>query len=298
MLSSNSIITTFGGERATEQPITYDNTKAAGASLTQAEYRSTLCTNLKLPTGPRSHEECGRKVTSDQLKDSSQNACTNAINAAYKQVFGNAHVMDYERESSLEAQLLDGRISIQDFVRGLAKSEFYTKNFYEGRDPMRTIELDFKHLLGRTPRNQAEIAHYISLQAESGHGAVIDAMVDSAEYLETFGKHTVPYMHSWRSYAGSYQSSFNRTAAMVLGFAYSDKAIGNDSKLKNSFSSTSNYAIKSPASASYKFIGTSAAWAGGRPPKFLSKVGTVLTIAGVMEIVRITLTVAYSAITS
>ena len=55
----------------------------------------------------------------------------------------------------------------------------------------------------------------------SGHGAVIDAMVDSAEYLETFGKHTVPYMRSWKSSAGAPQVTFNRTAAMSLGYAYS-----------------------------------------------------------------------------
>ena len=47
-------------------------------------------------------------------------------------VFGNAHVMDFERCTELEAQFKDGRLTVRDFVKGLAKSSFYKKRFLKG----------------------------------------------------------------------------------------------------------------------------------------------------------------------
>ena len=52
--------------------------------------------------------------------------------------------------------------------------------------PQRGIELN-KHLLGRAPLSQAEMSAHISLLASAGHDAVIDSIIDSAEYIEVFG---------------------------------------------------------------------------------------------------------------
>ena len=114
MLSSTSIATQFGGERETEQPITL---------------------------------RAGHKGAAESAEIES------AIDAAYRHVYGNGHVMDHERSVSLEAELRDGRLTIREFIRGLAKSDFYRKNFYSCCSPQRTIELDFKHLLGRPPHD-------------------------------------------------------------------------------------------------------------------------------------------------
>ena len=45
------------------------------------------------------------------------------IKAIYRQVLGNAYVMDSERQLILESQFKLGEISVREFVRRLAKSE-------------------------------------------------------------------------------------------------------------------------------------------------------------------------------
>ena len=185
MLSSTSVITSFGGEREVKPSISYksaQNKSSHSAALHNGEFKRRQCEGMKIAIGPRLHNQCGSKVTFEEYPETSSEALEQALSAAYQHVYGNAHVMDNEKSISLEAQLRDGRISIQDFIRGLAKSDFYKKNFYDKCSPERTIELDFKHILGRTPHDQSEIAKYIEIQASQGHHAVIDSMVDSAEY--------------------------------------------------------------------------------------------------------------------
>ena len=301
MLSSTSVITSFGGERETKPSISFKSgqTKSSkSAALSNSEFQRRQCEGMKLAIGPRLHDQCGTKVTFEEFPDISQEALENAISAAYQHVYGNAHVMDNERSTSLEAQLRDGRISIQDFVRGLAKSDFYKKNFYDKCSPERTIELDLKHILGRTPHDQREITKYIEIQAANGHQAVIDSMVDSAEYSETFGRHTVPYMRSWRSQAGSAQSAFNRTAAICLGYAYSDKAIGINSKLSQGLKTGKAESIAFPHASTLNFSGANMILKRGKPAAWIRKSATVLTIAGTIEITRIILTIAYNAFSS
>ena len=295
MLSTTSIITSFGGERTTGQPTSFEKKSIPSSSLTQADFLKRQCEALQIPTGPRIHEECEVKVTRSAFIDSSQEACRNAIREYYQHVYGNGHVMDHERSKSLESELLDGRINVQDFVRGLAKSDFYRSHFYDHCSPERTIELDFKHLLGRTPKNRQEISDFISIQADQGHDAVIDTMIDSAEYLEAFGTHTVPYMRSWKSSAGAPQATFNRTASMVLGYAFSDKAIGCSSQLQGSFASQPDYSITFPSSSQSQFLRSSISYVVSNPPELVRKAGSVFAVAGVIEVTRVLATVAFSA---
>jgi Phycobilisome Linker polypeptide len=79
------------------------------------------------------------------------------IRAVYRQVMGNAHVMESERSIVAESQLKQGNLTVREFVRRLAKSEFYRSRFFESCDRYRSIELNHKHLLGRAPDNFDEI---------------------------------------------------------------------------------------------------------------------------------------------
>ena len=121
-------------------------------------------------------------------------------------------------------------------------------------------------------------------------------MVDSAEYLETFGKHTVPYMRSWKSSAGAPQVTFNRTASMMLGYTFSDKAIGTASQLNQSFSSRPIDSILFPAGSHLIYMQGSIAWSGSKPPKIVTKIATIFTIAGLIEVTRVIAIVAFSAV--
>ena len=52
------------------------------------------------------------------------------IHAAYKQVFGNAHIMESERLQTAESQLRSNQITVLEFIRQLAKSERYRVLFF------------------------------------------------------------------------------------------------------------------------------------------------------------------------
>ncbi len=109
------------------------------------------------------------------------------IRAAYKQVFGNTHLMESEKSPQAESQLRSGQITVLEFIRQLAKSERYRALFLENCTNLRAIELNFKHLLGRSPENSAEISQHIQILAEKGFEAEIDSYFDSDEYTQNFG---------------------------------------------------------------------------------------------------------------
>jgi hypothetical protein len=78
------------------------------------------------------------------------------IRASYKQVLGNAYVMESERLVTLESQLRGGDLSVRELTRSLAKSELYRSRLFDSCYRYRAIELNFKHLLGRAPDNFGE----------------------------------------------------------------------------------------------------------------------------------------------
>ena len=137
-------------------------------ALTNAEYLRQSCAQMQLPVGPRDHSECPHRVTFDRFMPSDNEALYQGIEAAYRQVLGNAHVMDHERCGVLEAQFADGRLCAREFVRGLAKSELYKSRYFYKVSAYRGIELNFKHLLGRPPLDQQEVANAAAIQSAQG----------------------------------------------------------------------------------------------------------------------------------
>jgi phycoerythrin-associated linker protein len=147
------------------------------------------------------------------------------IRAVYRQVLGNAHVMESERLVSLESQLCDRSISVREFVRGVAKSANYRARFFESAAPYRFVELNFKHLLGRAPADQAEISEHIQRCINEGYDAEIDSYIDSAEYQSAFGDNSVPYYRGIQSQMGQKQVAFNRMFSVFRGPAQSDSSV-------------------------------------------------------------------------
>ena len=146
------------------------------------------------------------------------------IAAAYKQVFGNAHLMESERSPKAESQVRLGEISIRDFIRELAMSSRYRYLFWETKPTVTAIELNFKHFLGRPPRNAAEISEHVQIIAEGGYEAEIDSYLDSDEYFATFGDFQVPYLRGYSSESGVSPLGYTRSFSL-FGFACaSDKS--------------------------------------------------------------------------
>ena len=121
------------------------------------------------------------------------------IQAAYRQVLGNAYVMESERQLVPESQLKLGEISVREFIRTIAKSDLYRARFFEACPRYRYIELAFRHLLGRAPADFEEMRAHAERLDSHGYDADIDSFIDSDEYQSTFGEWTVPYQRGWKT---------------------------------------------------------------------------------------------------
>jgi hypothetical protein len=104
------------------------------------------------------------------------------IRAVYRQVLGNAYVMESERATIPESQFKSGALSVREFVRALAKSDVYRSRFFDTCPRYRFLELNFKHLLGRTPDGLEEMRVHSTILDTEGYEADIDSYLDSDEY--------------------------------------------------------------------------------------------------------------------
>jgi phycoerythrin-associated linker protein len=158
------------------------------------------------------------------LPNSSLEEQATIIRSVYKQVLGNPYLMESERLVTAESQLCNGTLTVREFVRAVALSDFYRKRYFETCAPYRFVELNFKHLLGRAPNSQAELSEHIRLCIEEGYDAEIDSYIDSDEYREKFGENIVPYYQGATSQVGQKQTTYNRTLNLYQGYAGVDSA--------------------------------------------------------------------------
>ena len=170
------------------------------------------------------------------------------IRAVYKQVLGNAHLLESDRFTTAESLLRDGDITVRGFVSLVANSDLYKALFFESSAQYRFIELNFKHLLGRAPQNQAEISAHVQTYSALGYEAEIASYIDSDEYIQSFGENTVPYARGTQTQAGIANIGFNRTFALLGGFASSDSST--KSALVTDLASNLATKIAAPASVS------------------------------------------------
>ncbi|MBO1347847.1 MAG: phycobilisome rod-core linker polypeptide [Hormoscilla sp. GUM202] len=146
------------------------------------------------------------------------------IRAVYRQVLGNAHVMESERLTVPESQIKLGEISIREFVRQVAKSELYRSRFFDNCPRYRAIELNFKHLLGRTPDDYSETFYHSSVLDAGGFEAEIDSYIDSDEYQEAFGENVVPFYRGYKTQTGKRLLGFTNMFKLLPSVSTSDKA--------------------------------------------------------------------------
>jgi phycocyanin-associated rod linker protein len=158
--------------------------------------------------------------------DRSSDEVEAVIRAAYRQVLGNAYLMESERLISAESLLRQGQISVRGFVRAIAQSELYREKFFNSNAQLRFIELNFKHLLGRAPYDESEISFHVKLYNSEGYEAEINSYLDSGEYQQSFGDNVVPYHRGFVSQAGQKNVGFNRMFQLYRGYASSDRAQG------------------------------------------------------------------------
>ncbi|MDJ0574980.1 MAG: phycobilisome linker polypeptide [Xenococcaceae cyanobacterium MO_234.B1] len=144
------------------------------------------------------------------------------IRAVYRQVLGNAYIMESERATIPESQFKRGELSVREFVRAIAKSDAYISRFFETSPRYRFIELNFKHLLGRAPNSFAEMKAHSGILDNGGWEAEIDSYLDSDEYQNAYGEFIVPYYRGYKSQPGQTMVQFTHMFAMLRGASSSD----------------------------------------------------------------------------
>lgn len=144
------------------------------------------------------------------------------IRAVYRQVLGNAYVMESERATIPESQFKSGELSVRAFVRALAKSDAYRSRFFDTSPRYRFIELNFKHLLGRTPDGLEEMRAHSTILDTQGFEAEIDSYLDSDEYQNAYGENIVPYYRGYKTQPGQNMVGFTHMFALLRGASSSD----------------------------------------------------------------------------
>lgn len=131
------------------------------------------------------------------------------VDAIYRQVLErNAN----GEGSTAVSQLNSGSTNVRELVRNIAKSNEHRQRFITGA-PSNQVTYAYRHLLGREPDPGGLQAHTQVLASEDIN-AVIDNIIDSAEYQQLYSDDTVPGARLRYCAAGSSSSSAASGARM------------------------------------------------------------------------------------
>ena len=135
------------------------------------------------------NDETSKVFTTEDLLSPSEMG--NLIEAAYRQIF--FHAFKWDREKILESQLRNGQLTVRDFIRGLLLSNTYRTSFYDKNSNYRFVEHTVQKVLGREVYNEREKIAWSIVVATKGIQGFVDTLLNSDEYLNSFGYDTVPY---------------------------------------------------------------------------------------------------------
>ncbi len=125
---------------------------------------------------------------------SAQAPCTTdarrVVDAIYRQVLERG----VDGEGANWAGELTGGESVRELVRTIAKSSEHYQRFVTGGEAghSQVVTYLYRHLLGRAPDASGLQANLQALASGKGVDAVIDNLIDSAEYQQAYGTDTVP----------------------------------------------------------------------------------------------------------
>jgi phycocyanin-associated rod linker protein len=177
------------------------------------------------------------------------------IAAIYRQVLGNDYLLQAERLTGLESLLANRAITVQEFVRQLAKSDLYKSKFFSNTFHSRVTELNYKHLLGRAPYDESEVSYHLNLYQTQGYDADIDSYLDSPEYQNSFGDNIVPYYRGFTTQPGQKTVGFTRIFQLYRGYATSDRSQipGKSSRLATELARNGASTVVAPAGSNAGF---------------------------------------------
>nr|YP_010196988.1 phycobilisome linker polypeptide [Crassiphycus corneus]UAD84792.1 phycobilisome linker polypeptide [Crassiphycus corneus] len=116
------------------------------------------------------------------------------IKAVYLRVFGR---FIYQAEQivikKFEDLFQDRQISVREFISELIKSSVFRSLYWDNLYICKAIEYIHNRLIGRPTYGRQEINKYFDIAYKQGYYKMIDALMNSLEYIETFGDNVVPY---------------------------------------------------------------------------------------------------------
>nr|YP_010850638.1 Phycobilisome linker polypeptide [Lophurella hookeriana]WGH13298.1 Phycobilisome linker polypeptide [Lophurella hookeriana] len=116
------------------------------------------------------------------------------VSAIYLRIFG--RFVYREELSSLlkyENQFQNDLISVKEFISLLLKSFVFRSLYWDKLYICKAIEYIHIKLIGRPTYSRQEIDQYFDLVYKEGYYSMIDLMLNSLEYNESFGDFIVPY---------------------------------------------------------------------------------------------------------
>jgi Ca2+-binding EF-hand superfamily protein len=126
---------------------------------------------------------------------SAQQPCTTdarrVVDAIYRQVLERG----VDNEGANWAAELTGGESVRELVRTIAKSSEHYQRFVSGGGQAghsQTVTYIYRHLLGRAPDASGLQSNMQALASGKSVDALVDNLIDSAEYQQAYGTDTVP----------------------------------------------------------------------------------------------------------
>nr|P28561.1 RecName: Full=Phycobiliprotein ApcE; AltName: Full=Anchor polypeptide; AltName: Full=PBS-anchor protein; AltName: Full=Phycobilisome linker polypeptide [Aglaothamnion neglectum]CAA77957.1 anchor polypeptide [Aglaothamnion neglectum] len=116
------------------------------------------------------------------------------IKAIYLRVFGRfIYLEELSSVRKFESLFRSSKISVRDFIRNLVKSSVFRSLYWEPLYICKAIEYIHYRLLGRPSYGRQEINQYFDIVYREGYYKMIDYLLNSSEYIRSFGDNTVPY---------------------------------------------------------------------------------------------------------
>lgn len=124
---------------------------------------------------------------------SSDSELNDIIWACYRQIYSEHLILESYRQLALESQFRNRKLTVRELIRGLAKSDVYRRLVAETNSNYRLVDITLKRLLGRAAYSKNEEIAWSIVIATQGLDGFINALVDSEEYIQSFGNDIVPY---------------------------------------------------------------------------------------------------------
>src|SRR5688572_16576152 len=159
-----------------------------------------------------------------------QQPCTTDARRVVAEVYRHTLERGADRGAqSWARQLANGELNVKEFVRTVAQSQEYMQRFGqtepgEERPYERAVARLYRHVLGRQP-DVSGLRNWTRTAQQRGLPAVVDGLVDSAEYRNRFGEFGVPGSGGLRYCTDSSPAQSSSAARPFRGLGTSGRAI-------------------------------------------------------------------------